>query len=161
MFSKRRKQTTQWRSVTCQKKEIPHPRRCGNMKPRLTCWRDVLKCVHICNYKSELAFGFIPETSTELWAETCEMFASFGVSGIEHPKGSYRCKVQSHVPITGQVDIVKWLAGIMTASHHSFSHGAGSSHTFWRTRRKPTYTLFIRKVLMSSGCTNSYLVFRR
>jgi len=38
-------------------------------------------------------------------------------------------KVESHVPVIGHVDIVKWLAAIMTASHHSFSHGSGSSHT--------------------------------
>jgi hypothetical protein len=48
------------------------------------------------------------------------------------------CKVQSHVPVIGHVDILKWLAAIMTASHHSFSHGSGSSHTFWNEETPPT-----------------------
>jgi len=46
--------------------------------------------------------------------------------------------VQSHVPVIGHVDIVKWLAAIMTASHHSFSHGTMSSHTFWHEETSPT-----------------------
>jgi hypothetical protein len=83
-------------------------------------------CVH---FKITLQFEPISGISVEISSGACEMFTSFGVLVIGYQRGSYVCKVQSHVPIIGNFLSMKYLAGKMTSGNQSFSHGTGSSYT--------------------------------